>query len=213
MNNKPVVLFSYLLAILFVVGLFFIFLHYPRKSTKVINMPVVVQNSVIPTPINSGTTSPSWKTYTNVKYGFEITYPKSGQLQNPSRTGECGLNITEMDPNTASPYVAIDNFFGVFSLKWNGTIADYLKKNDPSGVTIHHSIKAATADEAIQIDGYDQNKLTEGYPPLAYVNYVFRKGDHLIYLAGFQNTVIENGCVSYDKSLKWNIPSSFKFHY
>ncbi len=157
----------------------------------------------------------NWKTYTNQEYGFQIIYPRYGEIQDPScfeAGGKCGVNIKGecgsgiKEVNDAFPYIAIDNFFGIFPEVWSGTIIDYIKQKDPTGIANFSVVNVPTADEAVKID-YDTNKPGS----LAYYIYIFKRGSTLFSVRGFQNSGNAAGCVTYDKSLNWDIAKSFSF--
>jgi hypothetical protein len=161
-----------------------------------------------------------WKTYTNTAYGFKLQYPKYGNIQDPgcfqansecgpTHIGECGNAIKDKKTGT-SIYIGIDNFFGIFPETWSNSISDYIKMYDPQGIRNYTFINIPSADEAVKIDS-KLNKEVEGYAPLAYHEYIFKKSNLLISIQGFQNPGEEYGCVGPIANYNWDIPPSFSF--
>jgi hypothetical protein len=199
--------------------------YFPTNQKSNSILPTTIPTLVTPTAITPSTSATidnnKWKTYTNTQYNFQLIYPKFGTIQDPScfqpggkcdqnLTGECGNGIREI--NDSQHFIAIDNFFGIFPETWIGTISDYVKQNDPKGVINYSLISVVGADEAIKIDDYNRSKLSnDELPPLTYIIYIIKKGNMLFKIKGFQDLGAINGCVTWDKSLNWNIAQSFKF--
>lgn len=182
---------------------------------------LTLEPTAIPTQTNPITSSTDdWKIYSNTKYGFQLLYPKYGEISDsacfetggkcgPNIKGECGYGIKEV--NDSLNYYAIDNFFGIFPKTWSGSIVDYIKQEDPTNITYYSPISVKNADEAVEITGYDTSRHTEGPPPFVYTNYIFKKDNLLIIVSGFVDIGQVNGCVNYDKSLNWDVAKSFSF--
>lgn len=225
-TNWPKILLFITLGLIVVAGSVFAGIQICKNQTTS-QRPIVAQPILSPTQTVATTVSPAtpssitnsttdWKTYTNTKYGFQLTYPKYGEIQDPAcfgaggkcgpnHKGECGNGIEEVgEVNDSLPYIAIDNFFGIYNESWSGTITDYIKQKDPTSIVDYTIINVPTADEAVKIKLHYSS-------PLSYFTYIFRKGSTLILFAVFQNSGNIEGCVTYDKSLNWDIEKSFSF--
>lgn len=160
---------------------------------------------------DSGT---QWKTYTNAKYGFQLTYPSTGIIAgptyDPNRIGECGMAIKENynfnpDPPTLTS-ILVDNFFVIVVKNWNGSIGDYIKSHNAEGVWKTASITTSRSDEAVLFTGPSQNYTKVSFPPpLSYVYAIYHKGNIMVLLYGLQNPGNFGGCISpsSDQNSRW----------
>lgn len=174
-----------------------------------------------PTPID---VTASWKTYTNKEYGFEIKYPRVAKVfQNSeswSKSGECGKGIkqgfTESD-KTENGFVQqyehqifIDNFTTIRIKKWDKSINEYIKSQKADGFWETKIIQESNADEAIKLNQTKALKPYEGYPPLSYVDAIYKKNGKLFFLMSSQGFNSLDGCVL-ESDLKESVNSTFKF--
>lgn len=189
-----------------------------NKSTANIVSPVTKQlNALAPSPTPS-----IWNTFTDQEYGFEVTYPKVGVIVNEDgfTQGVCGNAIKTNQKGVNN--IIIDNFFGIKIVPWEGSIAAYMKSQAAANKYNIQVINGSGADEAIALKGLKQNvEYARGYPPLAYVVALYKKGDNLFLMQTFQNPGNFGGCI--DPSLadaalypdiakqKWNMVESLKF--
>lgn len=184
-------------------------------------------------PIPSPTERPVlWKTYHNTKYGFELAYPVRGviHMDEQYQEGECGDKIKEKAQQTGriiQTYVAettrVDNFFEIVVLDWNGTIEQYLGAIGAKEQYELNFFSGSLAEEAVEVVGLKKGaEYAVGYPPLAYVSHIFRKGPHLFLVKNLLTHDDVGGCINpavldpvkYEKFVnqKWDLKASFKFN-
>lgn len=177
------------------------------------------------TTLNPGSKD-QWKTYTNTKYGFQVTYPAKGMIfdGNNRYPGICGNGI-KYDPyftpgNSYVDEILIDNFFGIRVVDWAQSIDNYVKQQDPNKFYNITPITADTnADEAIIVKikpEIEQNDLgatdniTNINEPGFVLDYsIYKKGNKLFIIHGFQNLGNPGGCVS--SSIDWDKSRSLRF--
>lgn len=159
------------------------------------------------------------KSYKNTKYGFELSYPAKGIIQNGTdfSEGECGNVIKETGNN-----ILVDNLFKIQVVDWTKTIDDYLVGKGAKKIYEIKPIIGSNADEAIEIAGIKKGlEVTSvGYPPLMNIPYIYKKGDNLFQIIYFLHAS-NGGCIN-PKDLdhtkfpkfadqNWNVKDSFKF--
>ncbi|MCL5433298.1 MAG: hypothetical protein M1524_04265 [Patescibacteria group bacterium] len=172
--------------------------------------------------------TPSFKTYTNDKYGFQITYPSRGVIAGGNETiiyseGECGKYIKEAEPSDKSvkTEIAFDNFFSIRIIDWNKSINDYVKEKGRENFYDLQPINGSNADEAIEIKGVKPDAPKEIlWGGLDYVKDIYKKGNNLFIIMSNQN-YLNNGCISPSmvdpvkypgiKNDNWDISTNFKF--
>jgi hypothetical protein len=157
------------------------------------------------------TSSGSWKTYVNTKFGFAIKYPAQGdialnipnQVYDPDKThiGDCGNAIKEtVNPNLTS--VDIDSFFSVAIYDSTKSIVDWIKDQPVfrPDLSKYELLSGINADEAYR-EKTDQSLMEFAF---------YKKNNHIFILSHVQN--LGSGCISYDKNVyNWDIPTSIKF--
>lgn len=184
-----IILVVIILLILIALGGFYFW----NKSANKLPAPKVPIN-VLVSPTPTPTPSP-WKTYVNEKYGFQVTYPKTGVILTEKSyiEGECGTAIKEIKPGI----IDVDNFFQVKIIDWKGTIADYLVSQRAGDIYNTEVIEGSGADEGIYLVGLKKDFETAvGYPPLLYVKYLFKKGNNLVIVSTFLHPENLGGCIN-----------------
>ncbi len=193
------------------------FWYFLRMQTNYTS-PILPRLSVGPTP----TPSP-FKTYTNEKYGFTITYPRMGVVahENDMSKGECGGAIKE-DAKDAT-LITVDNFMTIQVQAFPGPVQDYLKSAGAANIYETTNIATASASEDALLIG-DLKKGVEyarGFPPLVYTKAIYKKGDKLFIMKATQFPNNFGGCVLPEMvdpikfpdiaKQKWDITQSLKF--
>lgn len=199
---------------------------FPSKVTEVESVEATAQEPT-PTP----TPLPLWKTYTNSKYSFQLTYPKEGMLwaEEAYQLGECGGVIKEGAKQTnriltsyVQEVIAVDSFFEILALKGPNSIDEYIADIGGKGQYDLFSFEGTGADEAVEVVGLKKGaEYAVGYPPLTYISHIFRKGENLFLIKHFFNPSNLGGCVdpalldpvahSHLKIKDWDLKGSFKF--
>jgi hypothetical protein len=172
-----------------------------------------------PTPTSSSTPSAdstaNWKTYTNTKYGFQLTYPANG-ISDTKNEIACGNHVTEKVDSTLGNYIEFDGFFVIRIIPWQKIINDYISEQQATGLYNLESITGTGAVEAVAIKGLKNNWDQEGYPPMAYDEFIYRTDNQLFIIMGRQDP--GTGCNPFNKSgssltpVEWDIAKSFKFN-
>ncbi|MCL5783924.1 MAG: hypothetical protein M1142_01015 [Patescibacteria group bacterium] len=207
----------------------------PQLAAQLDNITAKVN---IAPPVNAQVATPSptptpilWKTYTNSKYQFQLTYPAQGMVLTKEgyREGECGQAIGEgtqqsnrIIPGPVQETIKMDNFFEIVVLNWPGTIDQYLESLGVKNKYDIFSFSSSGADEAIQVIGLKPGKeYAIGYPPLAYVNYIYKKEDNLFLIKGLYDPENYGGCIApsqldpaahdHLKIKNWDIKQSLQF--
>lgn len=146
-----------------------------------------------------------WNRFVSPNYGFSFRYPKTTEpaLFDSAQT-TCKVPLTvkdEIDQNMRSKgAVGVWNygeFFRANVFRSKLSIDDWVGKQDPEAVHNYHKIDVAGAKEAVQIDK-NLNKEVEGYPPLAYTQYVLRDERNIYEILSFQNAGFSGDCVPND---------------
>lgn len=218
MRKKHIIL----LIILLVVGTICIigFLKYTRTSSLPQKLTLVQYNQATQTPIDA------WKTYTNKTYGFTLDYPAVGYAQDAScfeagkpcegvHITSCGSDIKQ-DKLGDTPYIGVDNFFGILINTFDGTLNEYITKNAGGITYVTQPIIVAGADEALYIKG--QRGTSNSIPNIMYPAYVIKKDNNIFSITNLQNPGSKTGCLppagtkgSVFDAKYWNIPESLTF--
>lgn len=143
-----------------------------------------------------------WNKFVSPNYGFSFRYPKTTEpalFDSAQTTCKVPLSVEEkIDEHTRSQgAVAAWNygeFFRADVFRSKSSIEDWVKKKDPEGIRNLHQISVTGAKEAVQIDK-NLNKQVEGYPPLAYIQYVLRDERNIYEILSFQNAGFSGDCV------------------
>ncbi len=179
---------------------------------------------ILSDPAPTPTPNP-WMSYDNPDYNFRIIYPREGVVYQAdgSRTGGfCGGSIIE-DPKNAAT-ILVDNFFKLKIVAWDSTLADYLVSTGGSEAYNIEAIVGSGADEAVKLLGLKPDfEVAVGYPPLAYIKAVYKKGGNIFLMQEvLHNPANPGGCVvpaivdpskfSDIASQQWDITTSIKFN-
>ncbi|MFH0937444.1 MAG: hypothetical protein V1808_04085 [Candidatus Daviesbacteria bacterium] len=175
-------------------------------------LSIFTQATPTPTP------SP-WKTYTNTKYNFEITYPRLGVIQGEKSLSEeeCGKAIKE-----SGSEILLDNFFKIKIVNFEGSLDGYLASVGAKNAYDVEVLANTGADEAVHLVGLKKGyEIAVGYPPLAYVENIYKAGSNIYLVQNFQNSNNIGGCLNpkildptkYGKyiNLGWDSKTSLKF--
>lgn len=172
-------------------------------------------------PKATPTSAPSpWKIYENEKYKFKITYPRVGAIWNEGELneGECGNAIKE-----DNEVILVDNFYKLKKTPFEGTLEEYLTSQRAANAYEREAIVESGADEAIKLLGLKNGfEVAVGFPPLAYVKAIFKKGDSVFLIQEIvHNPSNAGGCVQpavvdptkYPEisNQNWDIVTNFKF--
>lgn len=171
-----------LIAVVLVGGFYFV----KSKEQKPLIKPEI---KVQPTP----TPSP-WATYINSKYNFSLTYPKLGVIhgENEYFEGECGKEIKEQ-PNV----IIFDNLAEIQIVSWDGSLDDYLVSKGAFGQYDLSPVASSSAYQLIEVIGLKKGaEYAVGYPPLVYINYIYKRDTNvfLIRIPPTHNNI--GGCVN-----------------
>ena len=212
--------------------------YYFSKSSKPISQ--VVSQTKVETPVlaaSKDSTQPAatltpgprieaaWKTYTNPKYKFQFMYPAQGMImgENGYFEGSCGSYIDEVD-GSSWHHIYFDNLMDIKIKNWPNSIEDYLVGIGASGQYDLEDIQNSGADEAVKVIGLKKGKeYAVGFPPLIYINYIYKKDSNLFLFSDFQTpSVHEKGCTnpkvldpvahSHLRIKGWDISQSLKFN-
>lgn len=143
-----------------------------------------------------------WNKFVSPNYGFSFRYPKTTEpaLFDSAQT-TCKVPLTVIDRIDESLHKAgtvgawdYGEFFRANVYRSKLSIADWVKKKDPEGIHNFHGIEVIGAKEAVQIDK-NLNKEVEGYPPLAYTQYILRDERNIYEILSFQNAGFSGDCV------------------
>lgn len=192
------------------------FLLLSKPPTKVATPKQELVNVPIPTP----TPLSPWKIYQGE--GFSVEYPRFGVIvqEDAYIEGECGSQI-RLDPKDQSALL-IDNFFKIKTVSWEKTLEDYLIAMGAKNAYEIEALEGSGVDEAVRLlrlkEGFE---IAVGYPPLAFTKTVFRKGEKVYLLQGFNTITNFGGCilpqiadpVKYPEISKqsWDFAASVKF--
>ncbi|MBI2017520.1 hypothetical protein HYS92_00570 [Candidatus Daviesbacteria bacterium] len=223
-NQKGLVMIPLILLIILIAlvagGLYFYFQN-PQSLTNVKGVNSTKKASMLPKVFQSPTPTPSpWKIYQDEEYGFEITYPRVGVVWHKDGIGpgECGYAVKEEKGS-----ILIDNFFKIKSVFYNGNLEEYLTQQRAINAYEVGSILDSGADEATQLLRLKPDfEIAVGYPPLAYVKAVFKKGDKIFLMQEIiHNPSNEGGCIQPSvvdptqfpdiATQTWDITQSIKF--
>lgn len=224
-NKNFLVFFLVVLIALIITTLF----YYQKSKTKTLesqlkdfvrseeNLSKRIKNQTTPAPFQE------LKTYTNTKYGFQLSYPQKGviQTENGLSQGECGKEIKEIAEDAGSR-IMFDNIVSVQILSWTGSIEDYLISRGGKNIYNYEPVKGSGADEAIKLNGLKKGvEYAVGYPPLVFVNYIYRKNGWIFISSDFQAATNIGGCISsratdpikYPQisNQKWEFVKNFRF--
>lgn len=181
--------------------------------------PASIISQVTPKPT---ATPSSWKTYRNVDFNLDITYPAKGVITEKEDTfeGECGnaIKIDSVNKNI----LLVDNFYKIKRIDWDGNIESYLMSQGAAKVYDTHIVTGTNADEALALDNLAKGvEYAVGMPPLSFVKAIFKKGSSLYVVSLFQYHTNYGGCTDpltlapdlhpEITKLKWDITTSLKF--
>ncbi|RJP46928.1 MAG: hypothetical protein C4584_00940 [Armatimonadetes bacterium] len=175
-------LLIWLLGLLVIFAGFYIYI----KDNRTVNQtPEVV---LLPTP----TPSP-WKVYTNDKYGLQIRYPLLGVIHEKDRyiEGECGQVLKEQKNE-----IILDNLFKIKIVGWQGTIAEYLTVLGAKNQYDLELLDNAGAEEAVKVIGLKKGaEYAVGYPPLVYVQAIYKKNGNIFIVKSIPFHQTLGGCI------------------
>lgn len=219
----------FFLVVLGVGAVFLIVLN--KTKVNVVTSKVGPASAVtsLPTP----TPVPSWKTYTNSKYRFELTYPKEGMILKETgfEAGECGGAIKAGGVQTGriisrfvSETIQVDDFFEILVLNWPKSVEEYILAIGAGDQYNLKLIEGSLAEEAVEVVGLKKGaEYAVGYPPLAYISHIYKKGGKLFLIKNLLHPQNLGGCVHPSlldpvshshlkvKSSDWDLGKSWKF--
>jgi hypothetical protein len=165
-----------------------------------------------------------------------MSYPQEGIILNSeSKTvaGTCGNAIKEKPGASGELNLVFDNFFGITSTTWPGSIESFIRHGDPNGYITYAPIEGTNADEAVSITGVIRDS---EILPLGNAFSLYKKGSKIFTIRHLPNAENVNGCIYINRDLPtffkaenypgvsieeytklhkahvaWNIPASFKF--
>lgn len=218
------------LVVVFLVSLYF-YIQRSQETTNVKGVNSAKKVSLISQIIQSSTptsvqqrqallTLSPWKIYKNEEYGIEITYPRVGVVWTKGglREGECGFAIKE-----ESSLITLDNLYKLKAVSFTGSLEAYLTSQGAYRAYEIEDLIDSGADEAVRLVKLKPDfEVAVGYPPLAYVKAVFKKGEKIFLLQEIiHNPSNEGGCIlpsvidptqfSDIAKQDWDIVTSLKF--
>lgn len=143
-----------------------------------------------------------WNKFISPNYGFSFRYPKTTEpalFDSAQTTCKVPLTVKDgMDDYMRSQKAVgawtYGEFFRTNIYRSKLSIQDWIKTKDPETIHNFHQIEVAGAKEAVQIDK-NLNKEVEGYPPLAYTQYILRDERNIYEILSFQNAGFSGDCV------------------
>jgi hypothetical protein len=190
-NKRAFILIGLLILLLVGIGGFLIgtFLQNRRESSqKPGKVTVTISPTTIPPTISTASSSADLKTYTNTTYNFELHYPAKGYGPKGKEI-ECGTII-----KNDGKYIYLDNLYMINIIAWDGTITDYITSQNALGLYNVELLTKTGADEAIKLKGLSKTYSGEGYPPLAYVQSMYKKNANLFLFMSAQ-ALMNDGCI------------------
>lgn len=165
---------------------------------------------------NKTSTTSELVTYKNPVYGFEITYPKQGQILNDKgqiSNGVCGQAIKQ-EPMSSYNYVwAFDNYFMITEQTFDGTIQEFLNSYPNSNLFKSTPIKVPGATEAVSITTMPGAKPEDlAKSPFAYTLKIIKKGLGMFTILSLQNPGNINGCIPQNDQERDKVADTFKFN-
>jgi len=186
-------------------------------STKKTVLPPQTAKIVTPTPAQKNTLET--KSYTNLKYGFQVTYPAQGQVLTDRGivSGQCGNAIREVSDQYTKEGILIDNFFEVVILDWYQSVNEYLKSQNAGNFYNLNLIatSSAQADEAynLVLKNNWQSLTSSPTPPLPNTINIYKKGNKIFLLNALYENVSLGGCINPDNNFVRNFWGSDNFKF